>query len=219
MPKKRARAIAIGQRLDQLYPQAQCSLHFQDAFTLTICVLLSAQTTDAAVNKVTPVLFQRWPDATALAGADPAEVAMVLRSIGLYKSKATRAVQCAQMIVADFGGEVPTTMAELTRLPGVGRKTANIILNDAFGIVVGIAVDTHVFRIAHRLGFSPESSDTPAKVEADLLKVFPEEFWSRLNHQWVWFGREYCRARQARCPDCSLHDLCPSNRVESNRLQ
>ena len=156
---KRERAIEVCRRMGELYPAVQSALNFSDPFTLVICVLLSAQTTDAAVNKVTPELFSRWPTPEAMAEADPAEIAEVIRTIGFFRTKSVHCVEAAQMIVSDFGGEVPRTMDELTRLPGVGRKTANIVLNKAFGIVDGIAVDTHVYRIASRLRFS--SAPTP----------------------------------------------------------
>jgi endonuclease-3 len=207
---RRERALEVARRMDERYPQAECALHFHDPFTLTIAVLLSAQTTDVAVNKVTPELFSRWPDPPAMAQARPGDIEKVIRSIGFYRVKAKNCIACAQMLLADFGGEVPRTMDELTRLPGVGRKTANIVLNNAFGIVEGIAVDTHVFRIAHRLRFSPTSSDTPDKTERDLLALYPREMWGSVNHQWVLFGREVCDARRPRCPECPLSDLCPS---------
>jgi endonuclease-3 len=207
---RRARALEVARRMNERYPQAECALNFHDPFTLTIAVLLSAQTTDVAVNKVTPELFSRWPDPHAMAQAHPQDVEKVIRAIGFYHVKAKNCVACAQMLLADYGGEVPRTMDELRRLPGVGRKTANIVLNNAFGIVEGIAVDTHVFRIAHKLRFSPASSDTPDKTERDLLALYPRELWGPVNHQWVLFGREVCIARRPRCPECPLNDLCPS---------
>jgi endonuclease-3 len=207
---KRIRALAIAQRMSERYPQARCALEHNDPFTLVIAVLLSAQTTDAAVDKVTPELFSRWPNPEAMAQADPHEVEKVIRAIGFYHIKAKNCIACARMILTDFGGEVPTTMDELIRLPGVGRKTANIVLNNAFGIIEGIAVDTHVFRIAHKLALSPKTSDTPAKTEKDLLALFPQEMWEPINHQWVLFGREVCIARRPRCLACPLNDLCPS---------
>jgi endonuclease-3 len=213
--QKLERALTVAERMNALYPEAECALHFHDAFTLTIAVLLSAQTTDAAVNQVTPELFKRWPTPEAMAAADSADIAAVIHRIGFYRVKARHCVETAQMIVADFGGVVPATMAELTRLPGVGRKTANIVLNNAFGIVEGIAVDTHVFRIAHRLGFSARTHDTPTQVERDLLDLYPREYWKPINHQWVLFGREYCDARRPRCGVCPLSDLCPANQLKS----
>lgn len=211
---KRARAVEVCERLNRRYGPVECFLDHASPFRLVIAVLLSAQTTDAQVNKVTPELFRRWPTPEAMASATPAEVAEVIKSLGFYKTKAKHAVECAQMIVADYGGEVPADMKELVKLPGVGRKTANIVLNVAFGIVEGIAVDTHVNRIAHRLKLSPKTHEKePLKTEQDLLKILPREYWSQVNHQWISFGREICDARSPRCDVCPLADLCPSARV------
>ena len=194
-----------------MYGRVECFLDHESPYRLVISVLLSAQTTDAQVNKVTPELFRRWPSPEALAAASPEEVAEVIRSLGFYKSKARHAVEAAQMIVSDYGGEVPHTMAELTRLPGVGRKTANIVLNVSFGIVEGIAVDTHVNRIAHRLALSPKTHEKePLKTEQDLLKLLPREYWRDVNHQWIRFGREVCSAKAPRCAECPMADICPS---------
>ena len=198
-------------RLDALYGPVECFLDHESPFHLVIAVLLSAQTTDAQVNRVTPGLFRRWPAPADLAAASPAEVAEVIRSLGFYKTKARHCVECAQAIVSDFGGEVPHTMGELTRLPGVGRKTANIVLNVSFGVVEGIAVDTHVNRIAHRLGLSPKThAKEPLKTEQDLLAILPRELWKDVNHQWIRFGREVCPARSPKCEGCPLEDICPS---------
>lgn len=205
---KRERAIEMCRRMGELYPEVQSALNFTTPFTMVICVLLSAQTTDAAVNKVTPELFRRWPDAQAMAQADPADIAEVIRSIGFWRSKSEHCVEAAQMIVADFGGEVPHTMEELTKLPGVGRKTANIVLNKAFGIVDGIAVDTHVYRISQRMGFSKAA--TPLAAEQDLLALLPHELWGPVNEQWIHFGRDTCTAQRPKCEGCPLIDLCPS---------
>ncbi len=205
---KRERAVETCRRMGELYPQVESALWFDNFFELVICVLLSAQTTDAAVNKVTPELFRRWPDAPSLAAADPDEVGEVIRSIGFWRAKAAHAVESAQMIVADFGGEVPATMEELTKLPGVGRKTANIVLNKAYNIVDGIAVDTHVFRISRRLRFS--DAPTPLACEQDLLALLPKELWGPVNEQWIHFGRDICTARAPKCGGCPLADLCPS---------
>lgn len=205
------RAVEVCRRLDEKYGPVECFLDHASPFRLVISVLLSAQTTDAQVNKVTPELFRRWPTPQAMASATPAEVAEVIHSLGFYKSKAAHAVEAAQMIVSDFGGEVPHTMDELCRLPGVGRKTANIVMNVAFGIVEGIAVDTHVNRIAHRLGLSPKTHEKePLKTEQDLLKLLPHELWAPVNHQWIRHGRETCTARSPRCGECLLADICPS---------
>ncbi|MDR2713970.1 MAG: endonuclease III [Coriobacteriales bacterium] len=208
---KQKRAFEVARRMNERYGDAACALNYHDAFSLTIAVLLSAQTTDKAVNLVTPELFRRWGDAPAMAGADPKEIEEVIRTIGFYRVKTRNCVGCAQMICSQFGGEVPATMEELTALPGVGRKTANIVLNNVFGIVEGIAVDTHVFRLAHKLKFS--AAKTPEKTELDLLALYPREMWGPINHQWVLFGREVCIARRPRCLECPLHDLCPNAEV------
>ena len=206
---KLARALAVAERMNEHYPEAECALHYWgDPFKLTIAVLLSAQTTDKGVNKVTPALWERYPTVADLAAADPAEVGEIIRTIGFFRTKAANCVKCAQMVLADYGGEIPRSIDELQKLPGVGRKTANVVLNEAFGIVEGIAVDTHVFRIAHRLGFS--KAETPAKTEGDLLALYPRELWGPVNHQWVLFGRETCDARRPKCASCFLADLCPS---------
>lgn len=208
---KAERAVEVCRRLAEKYGPVECFLDHQSPFRLVISVLLSAQTTDAQVNRVTPELFERFPTPEAMAAATPAEVAEVIHSLGFYKTKARHCVEAAQMIVSEFGGEVPRTMAELTRLPGVGRKTANIVLNVAFGIVEGIAVDTHVNRIAHRLGLSPKTHEKePLKTEQDLLALLPREYWEPVNHQWILHGRNTCTARSPRCGDCVLADICPS---------
>ena len=208
---RRERAIEVFERLNRRYGPVECFLDHQNPFRLVISVLLSAQTTDAQVNKVTPELFRRWPTPYEMAGASVADVMDVIKSLGFYKTKAKHCVEAARMIVADYGGEVPSTMRELQKLPGVGRKTANIVLNVGFGIVEGIAVDTHVNRIAHRLALSPKTHEKePLKTEQDLLKILPHEYWESVNHQWISFGREICSARSPKCAECPLADLCPS---------
>ena len=208
---RRERAIEVCERLNRRYGPVECFLDHQNPFRLVISVLLSAQTTDAQVNKVTPDLFRRWPTPYEMAGASVADVMDVIKSLGFYKTKAKHCVEAARMIVADYGGEVPSTMRELQKLPGVGRKTANIVLNVGFGIVEGIAVDTHVNRIAHRLALSPKTHEKePLKTEQDLLKILPHEYWESVNHQWISFGREICSARSPKCAECPLADLCPS---------
>ena len=210
---KRERAIEVCERLDRRYGPVECFLDHENPFRLVISVLLSAQTTDAQVNKVTPELFRRWPTPEAMAGATPAKIAEVIKSLGFYKTKAKHCVEAAQMIVADYGGHVPADMKELVKLPGVGRKTANIVLNVSFGIVEGIAVDTHVNRIAHRLKLSPKTHEKePLKTEQDLLKILPKAYWRNVNHQWIKFGREICDARKPLCGECPLSDICPSVR-------
>lgn len=210
---KAERAREVARRLDEKYGPVECFLDHESPFRLLIAVMLSAQTTDAQVNRVTPELFRRWPTQFDLAAADPVDVAQVIRSLGFYKSKARHAVECAQTLVAEHGGEVPRTMADLTKLPGVGRKTANIVLNVGYGIVEGIAVDTHVNRVAHRLGLSPKTHEKePLKTEQDLLALLPRELWGPVNHQWILHGRQTCTARSPKCDACVLEDICPSAR-------
>jgi len=178
---------------------------------LVIAVLLSAQTTDKAVNKVTPVLWETYPTIADLAHGDPSDVEGIIRPLGYYRTKAANCIKCAQVILGEFGGEVPQNMDDLQRLPGVGRKTANIVMNEGFGIVEGIAVDTHVFRIAHLLKFS--NAKTPDKTEEDILALYPREYWGPINRQWVLFGRETCIARRPQCKECFINDLCPSSHL------
>ena len=194
LASKRERAAAIEERMFEHYGPGKASLDYRTPFELTVAVVLSAQCADAAVNKVTPRLFAAFPT--------PA--------LGFFRSKAKNLVALAQMVTADFGGEVPADVDELQKLPGVGRKTANCVMCEAFKDPQGIAVDTHVFRIAHRLKLAGPSADTPQKVEDILLKVYPREQWLFINHQWVHFGREFCRARNPRCADCIVGDLCPT---------
>ncbi|MEG0477397.1 MAG: endonuclease III [Raoultibacter sp.] len=206
---KRTRALSVAARMNEHYGDAQCALVYGgDPFRLTIAVLLSAQTTDKGVNKVTPALWAAYPTPADLAQAHQADVEAIIRTIGFYHTKAANCIKCAQMVIGDFGGEIPRDIDALQKLPGVGRKTANVVLNEAFGIVEGIAVDTHVFRIAHNLKFS--AADTPAKTEDDLLKLYPRDGWGPINHQWVLFGRETCIARRPKCDECFINDLCPA---------
>ena len=211
MKAKRERAVEVCRRIGEHYPDAQPALDFGgDPFRLTIAVLLSAQTTDAAVNKVTPVLWERYPTIEDLAAADVHDVEDILRAIGFFRVKAANCIKCAQMVLSEYGGEVPQSYEELQRLPGVGRKTANIVMNAGFGIVEGIAVDTHVFRIAHKLKLS--NAKDPSKTEQDLLKLIPEELWGPVNHQWILFGRGICNAKNPKCAECFLVDICPTRK-------
>lgn len=215
MTAKRQRALAVAERMNEHYPAAECALHYWgDPFRLTIAVLLSAQTTDKGVNKVTPALWERYPTPADLAAADVRDVEGIIRTIGFFHTKAANVIKCAQMVVADYGGEIPRDIDELQKLPGVGRKTANIVLNVGYGIVDGIAVDTHVNRIAHRLKLSPKTHEKePLKTEQDLLKILPREYWNDVNHQWIMLGREICDARKPLCGECPLADICPSAKV------
>ena len=207
--KKRERVLEVCRRMDELYPQPTPALRFENPFQCVIAVALSAQTTDANVNKVTPELFSKWPTPQVMAQADPDDIEKVIWSIGFHHNKARNCVNCARMLMSDFSGEVPQTMEELQKLPGVGRKTANIVMNECFDKVEGIAVDTHVFRISHKLRLS--SKNTPGEVEKDLLALIPRELWRNVNSQWIRFGRQYCIARRPLCGECPLADICPNN--------
>uniref|UniRef100_A0A7C9JD10 Endonuclease III n=1 Tax=Muribaculaceae bacterium Z82 TaxID=2304548 RepID=A0A7C9JD10_9BACT len=206
------RAAEIEQVMYELYGEGACSLDYRDPFTLTCAVVLSAQCTDAAVNKVTPTLFDAYPTPQALAGAKLEDVEAVIRTLGFFRAKAKNLIALAQKLCLDFGGVVPQDVDALQTLPGVGRKTANCVMCEAFRDPQGIAVDTHVYRIAHRLKLAGPSADTPAKTEAALLAVYPRDQWLFINHQWVHFGREYCQARNPKCVECPVGQkgLCPS---------
>jgi endonuclease-3 len=202
------RAAEIDARLKELYPQARIALGFESEFQLLVAVILSAQTTDVGVNKVTPVLFGRFPTPEALAAADPAEVEEIVHPTGFFRNKTKNIMGAAQRIVAEYGGRVPDTMEELLTLPGVARKTANIVLYNAFGKAEGVAVDTHVLRLSRRLGFS--GHDNPDKVERDLMALFPREEWGPLTYRLIEHGRAVCDAKRPICGQCVLADLCPS---------
>lgn len=206
-----ARAEAAFDLLREEYPAAHCELDFVDAFQLAVATILSAQTTDVRVNQTTPALFDRYPDAAALAGAEQEEVEELVRSTGFFRNKARNIIGFARGLMEDHGGEVPRSMAELSALPGVGRKTANVILGNAFGIDEGVVVDTHVRRLSNRLRFSAE--ETPEKIERDLMELFPRDAWTLLSHLLIWHGRRVCDARKPRCEACTLAGLCPSSRV------
>lgn len=208
MTDAQERAAEILRRLEEAYPHAHIMLTYNTPFQLLIAVMLSAQTTDVSVNKVTPELFSRYPTPEALAQADLADVERIIRPTGFFHNKAKNIRAAAQMIVSEFGGQVPSTMEDLTRLPGVARKTANIVLSNAFGVVDGIAVDTHVFRLAHRLGLSSEKD--PNKVERDLMALFPQEKWGTLTYKLIDHGRAVCEAKRPACGVCVLSDICPS---------
>ncbi|RMH20034.1 MAG: endonuclease III [Gemmatimonadetes bacterium] len=207
----RERANRIFELLAEEYPDAECALRHRSPFELAVATILSAQTTDERVNMVTPELFGRYPDAHALAAADLAEVEEIIRSTGFYRNKARNIVGFAQALVEEHGGEVPRSMEALTALPGVGRKTANVILGNAFGIDEGIVVDTHVKRLSRRLGLTRE--ENPEKIERDLMVLFPRERWTLLSHLLIFHGRRVCDARRPRCEACVVAGLCPSSRV------
>ncbi len=203
-----ARAAKILARLKRAWPDAHCELDFRNPYQLLVATILSAQCTDARVNMVTPEVFRRWPDATALAAARPEDVEAVIRSTGFYRNKTKSLLGMAQALVADYHGNVPRTMEELRPLPGVGRKTANVVLGNAFGINDGIAVDTHVLRLARLLRLS--SATTAEKVEADLMELVPRKDWTLVSHLLIWHGRRVCIANRPRCEQCVVAELCPS---------
>ncbi len=195
-------------RLEAEYGDPHAALDFRNPYELLISVILSAQTTDANVNKATPALFERFPTPADLASGTQDEVEGYVKTLGFFRQKAKNIIATCQRIVAEYGGEVPRTMEELVTLPGVARKTANIVLGEGFGTTVGIAVDTHVFRLAHRFGLSTEH-DTD-KVERDLMSLFPEDHWHRVNYDLINHGRAVCTAKRPRCGACMLNDVCPT---------
>lgn len=207
LKNKRSRGKRILAGLEQLYPDAGPELDFTNHFELLIAVILSAQATDVSVNLATPELFKAYPDPFAMAQATPEEIEPYIRTIGLYRNKAKHCVSTARMLAEQYNGELPRTMTELIKLPGVGRKTANVVLSAAYQ-VPAIAVDTHVGRLARRLGFSKETN--PDKVEKDLQRVFPEETWIFLHHGLILHGRRVCTARNPDCAACALAPDCPS---------
>jgi endonuclease-3 len=206
-----AHAQEVERRLVALYPDAHCELDFRSPFELLCATILSAQCTDKRVNMVTPDLFRRWPNAAALAVAAQDDVEAVIKSTGFFRSKAKSLVGMARALVASHGGEVPSEMNALTALPGVGRKTANVLLGNAFERNEGIVVDTHVARLAARLGFTAETD--PVQIEQALMPLFDRDGWARLSHLLIWHGRRVCDARKPRCAECTLTDRCPSASV------
>lgn len=205
------RAPIIFQRLRDAYPDAKTALNHTNPFQLLVATILSAQTTDVRVNLVTPALFARYPNAAALARARQADVEKLIQSTGFFRNKAKSIIGMAQALVADHGGEVPRTMEELVNLPGVGRKTANVVLGNAFGINEGVVVDTHVTRLSYRLGFTRQTD--PVKIEQALIKLFPQDAWALLSHLLIFHGRQVCIARKPKCLECVVADLCPSARI------
>jgi endonuclease-3 len=205
-PAERARALCVA--LPRVYPDAHCELDFSNPLELLIATMLSAQCTDVQVNKVTPALFRKYRTARAYAEADPAGLETNLRAIGLYRAKAKNIRASARLLVEAHGGQVPETMAELVSLPGVGRKTANVVLGNAFGKNVGVVVDTHVARLSMRLGLTRQID--PKKIESVLMKLVPREDWTMFSHWLIFHGRRRCKAINPDCPNCEIKDLCPS---------
>ena len=203
-----ARLDKVFAALDQLFPQAQTALRHENAFQLLVATILSAQCTDERVNMITPGLFARYPTAQDFAALRQEVLEREIRSTGFFRNKARNIIAASQKIVGDFGGQVPRTMEEMLTLPGVARKTANVVLSSAYGLATGVVVDTHVFRVAQRLKLSKQK--TPEKVEQDLMKLVPQDRWIAFGHQVIWFGRKICQARKPLCGDCPLNSLCDS---------
>jgi endonuclease-3 len=197
--------------LRDLYPQAECALHFKNPFELLAATILSAQSTDKTVNQITPALFNKYPTAAAMAEADLTELEALIRPSGFFRNKAKNLKACAAAIANTHHGEVPRTMEELTKLPGVGRKTANVVLGNAFGINAGVVVDTHIQRLSQRLGFT--SQKIPERIERDLMAIVPQEEWTIFAHRMIQHGRLICQARKPQCNACLLAPDCPSRQV------
>ena len=208
---QKARSARVMQELRNAYPSATCSLNFSTPLQLLVATILSAQCTDERVNQVTERLFQKYRSAEDFATADPDELESDIRQTGFFRNKARNVRGAAARMVETFQGEVPRTMDELTTLPGVARKTANVVLGNAYGIVVGIVVDTHVARLAARLGLT-ESND-PVQIEQDLMKLFPQTDWLDLSHMLIYHGRAICQARKPMCTECMLFEWCPTGQA------
>ena len=211
---KKQEAITLIELLKERYPDATCSLNFTTAFELVVAVMLSAQCTDERVNKTTPSLFARCKTIDDFANIDLQELESIIHPCGFYKNKAKNIKLCAKQVLENFNGKVPCTMKDLTSLAGIGRKSANVILLEVFGIAEGIAVDTHAKRISNLIGLSIEKE--PEKIEQDLLKIFPKEYLKDINHLFVWHGRNSCIARKPKCDTCSINEFC--NNFKKNNV-
>ena len=207
MPSDNAQARAIYNALKKTYPDAHCELDFKNPLQLTVATILSAQCTDRRVNLVTPALFKKYPTVTAFAAADRAELEALIAPTGFFRNKATSIIGMSQKVAQDFGGSIPATLDELVTLPGVGRKTANVILGNAYG-VPGITVDTHFGRLARRFGWTKHTD--PVKVEHDVMGLFPKKEWTMLSHVMVWHGRRRCHAKKPACGACPVAKWCPA---------
>ncbi len=205
---KKASCVDTFSRLQALYPDAHCELVHRNVFELLCATVLSAQTTDVAVNRITPALFERFPNALAMGNADRAEVEKLISTIGMFRQKTKNLIALSRLLIERHGGHVPASMEELIELPGVGRKTANVVLGVAFAKPEGVVVDTHVQRIAQRLGWTREAA--PEKIERDLCSLFPRGDWDPLSHVLIFHGRRTCFARKPNCAECGVSDACPS---------
>lgn len=203
---KKDEAINIVEKLIKYYPDAKCSLDFTTPFEMLVAVCLSAQCTDDRVNQVTPSLFSKYNTPSDFANANISDIEKLIHSCGFYKNKAKNLKAAGQKILDDFGGQVPNNMNDLITIPGVGRKSANVIMLEAFNNPQGIAVDTHCKRIANRIGFSKQSD--PSKIEQDLLKLLPKEYWKDVNHILIWHGRNTCSSQKPKCENCPIKDNC-----------
>jgi endonuclease-3 len=208
---KRLRALEIVSRLKQQYPDARCSLDHRNPYELLVATILSAQCTDERVNQVTPALFERYPGPEDMAGANAEELEGMIKSTGFFRNKTKSLLGMSNALVERHAAEVPDTMGELVELPGVGRKTANVVLGNAFAKNVGVVVDTHVTRLANRLGLTKHSEAT--LIEQDLMRLIPQDDWTLLPHLFIYHGRAVCKAPTPRCELCVLNDICPSSRV------
>jgi endonuclease-3 len=213
MTDLKARAAEVNKRLKKLYPDARVELDFRNAFELLIATILAAQSTDARVNIVTKSLFRKYPDPRAFANADLVEMETAVKQTGFFRNKAKAVINCSKAIVEKHGGEVPRTMEELVALPGVGRKTANVVLGNALHIEAGIIVDTHVTRLSGRLGFTKKAD--PVEIEQDLMKIVPRGEWTAFANRLILHGRRVCIARKPLCAECVLNDICPSSQTLS----
>lgn len=211
VPPLEGRANLIYKRLKKKYPDAHCELDHDSPLQLLMATILSAQCTDKRVNLVTPDLFERYPSAAELADAHPEELENIIKSTGFFRNKTKSLIGMAKAVVERHRGEIPATMEELTRLPGVGRKTANVILGNAFNTNAGVVVDTHVARLSLRLGLTRQLD--PVKIELQLMKLFPRKAWAQLSHLLIFHGRRICIARSPKCEMCVLNDICPSSRL------
>jgi endonuclease III len=200
------RVAAILAKLDEAYPNATCELNHENAFQLLIATILSAQCTDVRVNQVTETLFKKYPDAKAFAYATPSEMEQEIRPTGFFRNKTKSVMGASKAILEKFGGEVPRTMEEILTLPGVARKTGNVVLGTAYGIASGVVVDTHVLRLSNRLDLT--RNEDPKNVEQDLMKIIPREKWIQFSHQLIWHGRRVCHARKPKCVECNMESLC-----------
>jgi len=203
-----ADALALYTSIRERHPDAHCELEHRNPFELIVATVLSAQSTDVMVNKITPDLFRRWPSPKALASADPAEVEKALSKIGMFRQKTKNIVGLSKLLLEKHGGQVPRTLDELVKLPGVGRKTANVVLGVAFGMPEGVVVDTHVQRISQRLALTTHTE--PVEIEQDLMKLFDRSLWDPLSHTLIFHGRRICTARKPACAGCPVQEKCPS---------